>query len=143
MILVFMIFFLIIAAMACGGWIITATVLTSTLEDKLKLEKKIDNLQNNKDMIVNGVRVTPNDVLELIRQLQYYQNLHDKSKTHSRKTFREILGLRNGVQLTRNMIQSAYLKQAKIYHPDMPNGSVKKMKAINMARDKALKSIGA
>lgn len=59
----------------------------------------------------------------------------------TRRPWRQVLGLNDGIAVTRETIDYAYRELAKKRHPDAPSGSHDQMSELNAARDAALKAV--
>jgi hypothetical protein len=60
----------------------------------------------------------------------------------NRPPWRKVLGLRDGQDVTRETILTAYRGLAKLMHPDLQGGPHSAMAQLNQARDAALRELG-
>lgn len=59
----------------------------------------------------------------------------------TKRSWREILGLSSGIDVTAQTINYAYREKSKKAHPDVAGGSESAMAELNQARDEALKAV--
>jgi len=59
----------------------------------------------------------------------------------AKRSWREVLGIKDGIAATRETVDYAYRELAKKRHPDAPGGSDDLMSELNAARDEALKAV--
>lgn len=62
-----------------------------------------------------------------------------QQRPQQRRSWQTVLGLTGDP--TRDDVMRAYHRLAKRHHPDVPGGSVAKMKELNIAKDEALRDI--
>ncbi len=59
-----------------------------------------------------------------------------------KKTWRQVLGVKDGRSPQKSSIDAQYRKLSKTRHPDSPTGSTEKMAELNSAKEEALREIG-